>query len=168
MRENEEWAIIDEFPDYAVSSLGQVMSRMTDLIKTQSLNQQGIPSVLLMRDRQQNRRAVAPLVANAFLDPPESDAFDTPINLNGNRLDNRATNLMWRPRWFAIAYHKDMLKPQIRRNNAYGYINTRDGRRFEEERDAAQFYGVRELEVYLSACNNEPVFPTWDIFRFDD
>ena len=64
----------------------------------------------LFRDQEQYKRSVALLVAKAFLKQP-SEFFDTPINLNGDRLDNQVINLMWRPRWFAIKYNRQFREP---------------------------------------------------------
>ena len=160
----EQWVEIDEFPGYAVSDRGRVMNTYTDHIKIPTQNQQGIPNVCLMQDRTQCRRSVALLVANAFLPPPARAAFDTPINMNGDRTDNHVDNLEWRPRWFAIRYHQQFRKPP-----AFGFTGpielVQTGEVFEDIRDAAVKYGLLEKEIVLSAHTNTPVFPSWLEFQ---
>lgn len=136
----------------------------TDLIKTPTPNQQGIPSVILMVDRKQFRRAVGLLVALSFLDSPPSERFDTPINLDGDRMNNHVDNLAWRPRWFALKYHA-----QFKKEVSFGFdaplhlIQT--GEHFESVRDCAMKYGLLEKEIIMAAHTKTPVFPTWQEFE---
>jgi hypothetical protein len=160
----ENWEDIPEFPYYAVSDHGRVMNKYTEHIKSVSINQQGIASVLLVNGRQQFRRSVTVLVAEAFLPLPPRRAFNTPINLNGDRLDNHVDNLAWRPRWFAAKYHA-----QYRQPIPFGFsgqvelIETEEI--FESVRDAAKTYGLLEKEIIMSVHNHVPVFPTWHNFQ---
>jgi len=160
----EEWVPIEEFPGYAVSNLGRVMNISTDLIKVPTPNQQGIASVNLVQDGTQNRRSVAVLVANTFLPPPPRETFDTPINLDGNRMNNRADNLEWRPRWFAIKYHMQLKKPI-----PYGFDGVLElidtGEVFADIRDCSTKYGLLENEIIMASHNRTPVFPTWHTFQ---
>ena len=156
--DKETWVEIEEFPGYAVSSWGRVMNTETDLIKKATVNQAGIPNVLLMRDGEQFRRSVAVLVANHFLDKPDRIAFDTPINLDGDRCNNRADNLAWRPRWFAMRYHQ-----QFQRGSVHGFkggIMLAD-EVFDDVRECAKAYGLLESELITCAQNKTPIFPTW-------
>ncbi len=158
----EIWVDIEEFPDYAVSNLGRVMNKSTDHIKTQTPNQQGIPSVLLMQDRQQHRRSVARLVAQHFV-PTRQPHFDTPINLDGDRFNNHWENLDWRPRWFAAKYHAQFKHPL-----PYGFkaavFCVQDTKKFNNAYEAAACYGVLVKEIINSTHTQQPVFPTWQVF----
>lgn len=160
--DSEVWADIDGFDDYAVSNHGRVMNKNTELIKTPTPNQQGIPSVLLMRDRIQHRRSVALLVAHHFV-PPKQPHFDTPINIDGDRFNNHWQNIDWRPRWFAHQYHAQFKKPL-----PYGFkarvFCVQDGMQFENAYDAAAHYGALVKEIVLSTHTQQPVFPTWHVF----
>lgn len=163
MSEQENWVPIPEFPDYLVSDRGRVMNAVTDHIKAPSPNQQGIPSVNLIKDHQQNRRSVAVLVASAFLPEPPRPVFDTPINLDGDRMNNDVRNLAWRPRWFALKYHAQFKVPL-----PWGFTNRvsdlETGEIFEDVRACAKHYGLLEKEIIMSAHNNTPVTPTWQKF----
>lgn len=159
----EQWREIEEFPLYAISDRGRVMNQQTELIKVASLNQGGTPNVLLTRGKYQTRRSVALLVADRFLPPPPRESFDTPINLDGDRTNNAVTNLMWRPRWFAVAYNQQWQHPM-----PFGYVNkirdTTDGVVYTVD-DCARQYGLLMKEIIMSIWNNAPVFPTWQVFE---
>lgn len=163
----EKWLNIYGFEDYLVSDMGRVINSLTDKIKQPTLNQQGIPSVLLVRDKIQYRRSVALLVADAFLECPDDsrNIFDTPINLNGDRLDNRVDNLLWRPRWFAVKFHKER-KDGNRNSLATKFIEVESEEIFEQPWQAAIRWGLLEGDIIKSIMNDEPVFPTWQQFEF--
>ena len=139
------------------------MTKATELIKTPSINQQGIPSVLLMKDRFQHRRSVPLLVAEHFLPPHTNPRFDTPINRDGDRTNNHWENLEWRPRWFAAKYHAQFRKPL-----PYGFkakvFCVQDSKKYEDAYEAAAAYGVLVKEIIDSAHTQQPVFPTWQVF----
>jgi hypothetical protein len=159
----EQWREIRDFPPYAISNHGRVKNLDTDIIKIASVNQQGIPNVLFMKNGLQYRRAVPLLVANYFLDAPIRDTFDTPINLDGKRTNNVVENLAWRPRWFAIEYHKQFKEPLT----VSGRVQLSEtGEVFNDIRQCAKRFGLLEREVVDSIHNRVPVFPTWQMFQF--
>lgn len=163
----EQWREIEEFDHYLVSDQGNVASTEDhNAMLKQTLNQQGIPSVGLRStgDHKTYRRAVARLVANAFLPPPHEDHFDTPINLNGDRLDNRAVNLEWRPRWYAIKYHKQFEQEGFHKANMRIKELT-SGRIFESPAEAAVEFGLCYTDVILSAVNETYAILTFHNFR---
>lgn len=102
---HEEWREIALFPGYSVSDAGSVRNDETGHLMTHLMNQSGIIHVGVTKNRIQYKRALSILVAEAFLIRP-SFAFDTPIHLDGDRHNNRADNLLWRPRWFARKYYQ--------------------------------------------------------------
>jgi len=162
----ETWKTLDEFPEYAVSSYGNVMNLKTELIKTPSLNQQGIPNVLLIKDQTQYRRSVALLVASMFI-PKENERFTTPINLDGNRLNNHYSNLMWRPRWFAVKYHKQF-KPGYRPALNQKFEDVETKQQFDNSLEAAVIYGLIDVDIFLAVLNRTYVFPTNQFFQLID
>lgn len=160
-----EWRKIDEFPTYSISDEGWVRHDDLGHILRHQVNQQGIPHVGLVssRDGIQYKRGIALLVAKAFLPPPFPEHFDTPINLDGDRFNNRIDNLMWRPRWFAIKYHKQF------KNNERGFnvpvIETTTMQRFETSWEAATTFGLLDKEILLAFINRTYVFPTGQRFE---
>lgn len=103
----QEFRQIERFPNYWVSDYGVVVYSDPDgtPLKPHE-NQQGHISVALYRDGQPHRRSVAKVVADAFLPQPLNRHYNSILHLNNDRTDNRASNLMWRPKWFVIEYHK--------------------------------------------------------------
>src|SRR4051794_2006535 len=136
----EIWREIPDFPGYSVSNMGRVRNDDTRRIMALSRNQYGILYVGLTYGREQFKRSVAVLVADHFLPTFESDAFDTPIHLNGDRSDCRAENLMWRPRDFAIRFHKQFRNDRILVKKTIEDLKT--GERFRNSMAVAQRFGL--------------------------
>lgn len=162
----ENWKEIPSFPGYSVSDHGQIRNDRTDLILSLSENQQGLSMVGLVRDGKQFHRSVALLVVKAFVENTY-EAFDTPINLDGNRGNNHVDNLVWRPRWFAVQYNR-----QFRVIGAY-HINQpiRDvetGKVYPTSFLAATEHGLLEIDIVLSIANNTVVWPTHQRFHVVD
>lgn len=158
-----EWAQIAEFPQYSISNDGQVRNENTGRIMVLTRNQHGVVQVGLMKNGIQYKRGVALLVAKAFLDPHPLEAFNTPINVNGDRCDNSIENLMWRPRWFAVAYHKQFHEePQGFREPV---VDIQTGEHFPTSWDAAVKYGLLDKEIKTATINRTYVWPTYQEFR---
>jgi hypothetical protein len=94
---------IREFPIYSISNRGNVFNNHTGRQMVLSPTLQGDLTVGLMKHGIQYRRSVKLLVAKAFV-PGETAIFNTPILLDGNKDNLIATNIVWRPRWFAYEY----------------------------------------------------------------
>ena len=160
---NERWKHIPGFPNYSVSNTGLIRSEKSGRILSLYENQFGVLCVGMMKDGEQKHRSVPLLVASAFL-PPRGDAFDTPINLDGDRHNNSVENLAWRPRWFAIKYNRQFREP-------YPYPisqsieDIKTGEVFINSFDCAKKYGLLEEEVILSILNRTYVWPTYQEFR---
>lgn len=165
----EEWVNLEHkgFPQYSISSYGRVMNERTERILVQTPNQSGVYKVGMISPRHggQITVAVAPLVARLFL-PIEDhlrDRFNTPINVNGFRYDNRCENLMWRPRWFAMKYHAQF------HNDRRGFVcpirDLANGEVFPTSWEAAVRYGLLDREIYHAINNRTYLFPTGHIFE---
>lgn len=158
-----DWAIISEFPDYSVSDTGQVRNDETGRVLALTRNQHGIIQVGLMRDNRQHKRSVTLLVARAFLPEPTPETFDTPINLDGDRSNNSVDNLMWRPRWFAVRYHKQFNSDRRGFNQPIQDLHS--GEIFKTSWDAATKYGLLDREIMIATINRTYVWPTYQQFR---
>jgi len=161
----EEWLEIEDFPGYYVSNYGYVRSEHSDRMLTLSPVQYGMPTVGLMRDQLQYRRAVSGLVARAFLDEPEREDFNTPIHLDGDRKNCRVDNLMWRPRWFAVNYHKERITPPFPQWSRDIRL-AQTGEIFDNPSQAAQKYGLLERDIHRSLVNGSPVAPYGFFFDY--
>lgn len=160
----EKWREIDDFPGYSVSHLGHVRNDDTGRTMTLTVNQQGIVMVGLSRDHEQYKRSVTLLVANAFLEIPANDNFDTPIQLDGDRMNNHVDNLMWRPRWFAIRYHQQFKDPK-RQGFTVPVVNLADGIVYKDAMEASVEFGLLANDLTRAIVNRTYVFPTYQEFR---
>lgn len=159
----EIWRTIPDFPGYSVSNMGRVRNDDTGRLMALSRNQYGILYVGLVQGREQYKRSVAVLVAELFLPTWESDAFDTPIHLNGDRTDCRVENLMWRPRDFAIRYHKQFRNDRVLIKRTIEDEKT--GERFRNSKAVAQRFGLLEYDIERAIEMRSPVWPTFQNFR---
>jgi NUMOD4 motif len=164
---DELWELIDFFPDYSVSNYGRIRSNKTERILSTYANQFGVVQVGLMRDGVQYHRSVPLLVAKAFIPQPPGP-FDTPINLNGDRHNNRVDNLVWRPRWFAIRYNRQFRYPS-KYSISEPIIDLKTEEVSENSFDCATRYGLLEEDLVLSVLNRTYVWPTYQEFGiFED
>lgn len=162
----EEWIEIEEFPGYYVSSLGQIQ-RHDGRMMTKTHIQYNMPTVGLKKPDGDliYRRSVGTIVAKAFLPEPERFDFNTIIYLDGDRVNVSADNLMWRPRWFAVAYHKERGTERFPDwDSDIRLIDT--GEEFEHINEPAVKYGLLETAIYQSLLKDEPVFPYGYVFRY--
>ena len=162
----DRWKSLEDlgFPGYQISDKGVVKSDKSNKYLKVSSNQYGLVRVGLMRPDtgRQITLGLSRLVANAFV-KGKSPQFNTPINLNGNRNDNRASNLAWRPRWFAVKFfHQfDSDKEPLMTTRIYDVETSKE---YEDSRQAAAENGLLEADIMKSVVNGAPCFPTWQIF----
>lgn len=162
----EHWREIYSFPEYSVSSFGRVRNNHNGHLMTLLRNQQGVVHVGLTKNRIQHRRSVTLLVATAFLPSPPNESFDTPIHLDGDRSNNYAINLMWRPRWFAIKYFRQFQETWLRGGKYETPIEEVDSKEyFKSSWEAAIMYGLLVYDVYISTIHHTYVWPTNQRFR---
>lgn len=154
----EHWLPTQDFPGYSVSSLGRVRNDQTDHILAMRRNHQGVTMVGMMLDGRQHTRSVAVLVATAFLDDPGTDIFDTPIHLDGDRTNLEASNLAWRPRWFAVKFHRQFRVPAWYNFSVY-IVNSETGEKFTSPREVAVKYGLLERDIVFDLDNQHGVYP---------
>lgn len=159
----DDWVSIEGFPNYSVNSLGQVRQDRFDRLMVPHMNQTEVVYVSLNRENRQFQRSLALIVAKAFL-PPPPPPFNTPIHLNGDRWDCAIDNLMWRPRWFAIRYHRQFRDPYERPVKAP--LRARGEKEvFQDSFSAACRYGLLERDVVMSVEYNTYAWPTYQIFE---
>ena len=109
---NEQWADLDDegFPNYAVSDYGRVARKDHDHILTPAKNQRGIRFVTLYHKGTRKQVMVSTLVAQHFLEDPPNEHMISVLHKDGNRDNNRADNLVWRPRWYINKYHRQFVE----------------------------------------------------------
>lgn len=160
----EQWKTIEDFPDYLVSDHGRVANQKTGRILSLTRNQKGVLKVGLIAGRGQQQRAVRLLVAEAFVEG-RSDIFDTPIQLDGNRDNARADNLMWRPRWFSYKYaHQFTVSDPAYHNRPVRDVKTKES--YSSIFEASIRHGILAEDIWKSTLYNKSVQPTNQIFEF--
>lgn len=98
----EEWRTIPGFPDYAASSLGQIKRILPDLRGhritgkplRQAITASGYAQVTLCVAARKVNQRVNRVVCAAFHGPAPSAEYHAAHN-DGDRLNNRASNLRW-------------------------------------------------------------------------
>ena len=91
--EKEEWKTIEEFKNYEVSNLGQVRHKYLGILRL-SISNNGCQHVKLCDGSHRRRDClVHQLVAQAFV--PQPEGMHCVTHMNGDKRDNRATNLKW-------------------------------------------------------------------------
>lgn len=158
----EHWQQIEAFPGYSVSDHGKVRTDKSGRLLALNANQTGVVQVGMMREGRQYHRSVPLLVAKAFL-PSVGGAFDTPINLDGNRYNNHVENLTWRPRWFAIRYNQQFRYPIENPINA-PIMDLKTREVSDNSIECAKRYGLLERDLILSILNRTYVWPTYQEF----
>lgn len=162
MEDIDAWVPVEGFPGYSVNPLGQVRNDFSGRLLRPRYNQYGVPYVGFMKDGKQCSRSLPRIVAQAFLSPSNA-VFDTPIQLDGDRSNCRADNLMWRPRWYAVLYNRQFEERYVNPINAPIGVAGHD-EIFPNSFAAACRFGVLEREVVLSILNNTLAWPTYQQF----
>jgi NUMOD4 motif len=156
---DEYWKAIDDFPNYVVSNFGDVVNEDTGYLLNQSRNQAGIVKVNLIKDNTNYSRSVKVLVGEAFVEG-ETKVFDTLIQLDGDQLNCRADNLMWRPRWFAWKYRQQFSGgiSELHRRGPIRDVDTRE--RYIDIYEAGVVNGILFKEIWKSINMINPIFRT--------
>jgi len=160
-----QWHELEEFPDYAVSEQGDIANIKTGIPRKLSINGQGIVKITLYDTRKHLvTRSVARMVAEAFVPKPDQEIFDTPIHMDGELTNCRADNLVWRPRWFAIKYHRQFRNPEF--HIARGtFIDIDSEEVYDSIKDICVRNGVFWQDVIKCVTEETFVFPTYQKFR---
>lgn len=118
-------------------------------------NRQGfVMANLMTEDGRKVTRSVALLVADAYLNAPRNENYNSVIHLDGDKGNCEATNLMWRPRWYAVRYHR-MFSEDVIPVSVY-IEETRE--EFGTLRDLCMKYGLEEKYTYLDMRNGHRCF----------
>lgn len=155
--EMDHLKVVDGFPDYEISEFGRVFHRKNNREMILSPTQMGELTVGMYRGGVQYRRSVKVLVARAFV-PGETELFNTPIQLDGDRGNLRADNIVWRPRWFAWKYTQQFTNPKVWYNNG-PILECVLNEVYSTILDAAVAHGSLCADIYGSIDTELAVFP---------
>lgn len=157
-----EWRVLAEFPNYSVSDEGQIRNDERDKILSGYSLREGHPAVGLWRDNRQHQRSVAALVAKTFLQVPQ-DRFNAVIHLNSDLADCRASNLAWRPLWFAQKFTRQF---NLDLGDAGPIKNINTGAVYDSVWDVVYEQGVLFNDVIRSIYHKTYVFPIMQCFEW--
>lgn len=164
--QGEEWEPLDRqgFPGHSISNYGRVLNDNSKRFLALSKNQQGFVKVAIVTEEHGRLTVqVNRLVARAFIQG-ETEIFNNIIHLNGVRDQTYAANLAWRPRWFALKYHKQFEDRPPFVPEPVLVVDTRE--EFQDSRRAAMTYGLLEKDIFRSTCMPDlRVFPHGFRFR---
>lgn len=160
----EQWVEIPEFENYVVNQFGEIVNIQRGYSVSPRPNQYGHVRVGLTKYGRQCTKALAPIVAEAFVQRPEPH-FNTPIHLDGDLWNCRADNLMWRPRAFAIMYHKQFRLDTFHTNYRVPLIEIESGLTYAGVKEACIANGLYWFDVVKSYVEETFVPITYQEFR---
>lgn len=161
---NEEWRAIPAYPKYEASNDGHIRTIKTERILRPSRNQHGLLKVNLMKDGKTYTKNLNHIVAKAFLEPPTRKDFISIIHLDGDKNNCAASNLMWRPRYFAIKYHQQFDLKMYQTSNI-PIVDIRTGEKYETIQEAVVRYGLLFTDILIATHERTYVWPTYQEFR---
>lgn len=163
---NTEFTIsIADFPGYEITNHGRVFNLHTGREMVLSPTQHGDLTVGLTKGGHQYRFSVKGLVARAFVEG-ETDIFNTPTLLDGDKHNLYFENIVWRPRWFAWKYSRQFSHPELWYSNGPIYENT-EGVLYDSFIDASVHNGILCSDIRTSIYHGElMVFPTGQMFAY--
>jgi hypothetical protein len=159
-----QWRRIQEFPRYSVSDQGQVRNDESERLLSTIRTRNGNVSVSLWNDNRQHGRSLPLIVATAFVPKPQP-TFNTPIHLNSWLHDNRASNLAWRPLWFAQKFTQQFNKDL---GDAAPVKNITTGQIYDSVWDVVYEQGVLYNDVIKAIYHKTYVFPLMQCFEWHE
>ena len=155
---------IQGFQNYEVTNRGNIFNTTTGRKMILSPTFNGDLTVGLTRDRHQYRYSVKGIVARAFVEG-ETELFNTPILLDDDKRNLDASNIVWRPRWFAYRYTQQF--NNIRSWYFFGpVIDLKSMSEYKNYIDAAKDNGILCVDIMESIYNDRLVFPTHQKFAY--
>lgn len=163
--DKEQWKTIPEFPYYEVSDLGRIFNRKYEQMMRISYTNHGHAKITLTDYwHKRHTRSVAQIVAEAFVLPP-NEMCDQVMVLDGDLRNLKASNLVWRPRWYAWKYtrqlktqqplhYRNLMVANIKTNVAYDNIVT-----------AGQIEGLLYEDIWRSTYTGTAIYPHGAIFE---
>ena len=155
---------IEGFPGYEITTRGRVFNTRTGREMVLSPTQAGDLTVGLTQHGHQHRYSVKCLVARAFVSG-ETEEFNTPILLDGNKSNLHVSNIVWRPRWFAWKYTRQF--NDIHKWYFFGpIVDMATMEEYANYIEAAIANGLLCVDIMESVYNEKKVYPTNQQFAY--
>lgn len=158
----EVWTTLPDFPGYSISSEGRVRNDRFGKLRKISYHG-GYATVRFYKDHRTVNRTLAHLVAREFVHRPREN-FTTTIYLDGNKHNCKASNLMWRPRWFAVRHDQQFRLDLPETTDRVRNIHT--GEVYRDVWHIVFDRGVLFNDVVMSITNRTYVFPLYQSFEW--
>lgn len=159
----EGWLPLQDYPGYSASEFGQIRNDRRSSVLTIVKAETGHTYVGLMKNGVQVKRSVGKLIAETFVPKPMQSHFTTPIHLDGDLSNCYASNLLWRPKWFAMQFTQQFRKPQPYHDPVR---DKSTGEVFTDCWPLVMTYGLLYFEILSSIVNSTYVFPTMQTFEW--
>lgn len=160
----DEWRPIAGFPDYEIDPHGNIVKASSGRPLRVTSNGYGHHKVNLRLNGKTYTRALEQLVAKTYLPPPARRDFISVIHLDGNLENYFVENLMWRPRYFTVRYHRQFALPIFRRRTP-ALLEVKTGDIYERAQVAVTTHGLLLNELLLAVSQRTYVWPTYQEFR---
>ena len=167
---DETWSDIVNHEGYWISSYGRVYSSRSEAFLAPSRTMQGDLKVSLYNSGERTTRALRVLVAEAFVDYPYEQGIDgladcdTVIVKDGNKNHIHASNLEWRPGWFAQMYARQFPVEYDEFFFGRAVIDENTGLLYPTVVQAGLETGQLFKDIQNSTISGKPVFPSFHVF----
>jgi hypothetical protein len=89
----EEWRIINDYPNYSISSLGSVRNNATEKILKTFINKRGYYRIALYKDNKRQQYSIHRLIGIHFL--PNWNNYPEIDHVDRDKTNNKVFNLRW-------------------------------------------------------------------------
>lgn len=165
---DKKWIVLQKegYEDYSVSDSGDIRRDSTGRIVKPVCNGNGYLQVGLYKRGIRKKFGVSRLVASAFLAEPKEPHFNALLHKDGDKDNCAATNLVWRPRWFVVKYHREMTLWD--HNIPFRMVvDETSGREYATVRDVVVAHGILYSDLINGVHNHEsPLFAEGRIFKY--
>lgn len=163
-----QWVPIPEFPNYEINEFGEIYNRRIQAPMRTSFTNHGHEKITLTAsDGTRHTRSVAHMVAEAFVEPPNV-LCDQVVLLDGDLSNVAASNLVWRPRWFAWKYVRQLKTPQPLHYRNLHVANVTANVEYISIIQAGMTEGLLFADIWRSTYTGSKVFPYGSVFEITE
>ena len=152
------WEELEEFPDYVINHLGEIVNTKTSRALSYSRTKEGVVKANIYLGHRSVTRSVALLMAKTFLTSSNPN-YNSVIHLDGDKANCHISNLMLRPRWFVVNYHQQFSIPAFQENYHKPVICLDTSEVFDNLRETCIAKGLLYWELQDGILNQTKVYP---------